>query len=266
VSQLREAPAIINIDNVTDIIKSPILAALLTAPAIRDRLLGKSQMLELPVRSVLISTGNNLRVGGDMVRRCYYIKIDANAVHPHMRTGFKYELPQYAIDNRGRIVAGLLTMARAWLCAGRPRGRNPVLGSFESWCRVVGGILEYSGVNGFLGNLEEMRQNTADEDDDALQWTAWMATMYARFGNEDFTVSELDAATNELNWKALRDTAPFSLGDFWLLNEKARLTVLGTALHSHKGRLFALDDNSVIKLNQSVDRHKKKKIYNFLLL
>jgi hypothetical protein len=262
-AQLRETPAIINIDNVTDTIKSPILAAVLTAPVVKDRLLGKSQILTLPVRSVFIATGNNLRVGGDMPRRCFYVRIDANAVQPWMRGGFKHELPDYAIENRGRIVAGLLTMARAWICAGRPRGDNPILGSFKNWCYTVGGILQYAGLSGFLGNLDEMRVNTADGEDDADQWNAWMMEIYVRFNNKTFTVYQLAEAINSYGALGLKEDVPFSLGEIGPSLDRTWLTRLGLALHTHKGQIFGINDERV-KLIQIVDKHTKKKSYSFM--
>jgi hypothetical protein len=129
-SRLREGPSIIVMDTVEDTISSPTLAMCLTSDVYEDRLLGQSRMLSLPVRAVFVATGNNLRTGKDMPRRCFYIKIDANTVQPWMRSGFKHDLPKYAIDNRSRTVTSLLTMARAWLCAGRPKGGNPVLGGY----------------------------------------------------------------------------------------------------------------------------------------
>ena len=51
---------------------------------------------------------------------------------------------------------------RAWLAAGRPPGKR-ILGSFESWAAVVGGILEHAGVPGFLQDTEQLYE-AADVD------------------------------------------------------------------------------------------------------
>jgi hypothetical protein len=113
-SRLRESPSIIVIDNIENTIQSPTLAACLTAEVWEDRLLGRSRMLSLPVRAVFVATGNNLRVGKDMPRRCFYIRIDANASQPWRREGFKHRLPEYAIENRGWNTAILRADGVSW--------------------------------------------------------------------------------------------------------------------------------------------------------
>jgi primase-polymerase (primpol)-like protein len=270
-SRLRDGPSIIVLDNIVGTISSPTLAACLTAETWEDRLLGHSRMLSLPMRAAVIATGNNLRVGKDMPRRCFYIRLDANEVQPWRREGFKYNLPEYAIQNRGRIVAALLTMARAWLCARRPQGDNlPSLGSFEEWCNIVGGILQFAGLNGFLGNIEEMRRSTADEEDDAGAWEAWMAAIhdwvtrtYIQPGDEVFTVSRLAGAMNNISWKDLKDDAPDSLGEIGEPGDRAWLTRLGKSLGAHAGQVFDLD-GEIVKLIRKVDKHKRKKIYQLI--
>jgi hypothetical protein len=64
--------------------------------------------------------------------------------------------------NRGELVWSLLTLAQAWVAVGKPRGAV-TLGSYESWARVIGGILDVAGIQGFLGNVKEF-QAEANED------------------------------------------------------------------------------------------------------
>jgi primase-polymerase (primpol)-like protein len=259
-SRLRDGPSIIVMDNVEDTISSPTLAACLTAETWEDRLLGRSRMLSLPMRAAVVATGNNLRVGKDIPRRCFYIRLDANEAQPWRRERFKYPLPEYAIKNRGCIVTALLTMARAWLCAGRPRGDNPTLGSFEEWCNVVGGILQFAGLNGFLRNLDEMLRSAADDEDDAGAWEAWVSAIYVKFGNEAFTASRLAEAMSNINWRDLKDDAPNSLGEIGAPGDRSWLTRLGKALHAHVGQVFDLE-NETVKLTRTEDKHTKRKIY-----
>ncbi|MDR3163956.1 MAG: hypothetical protein LBU13_00090, partial [Synergistaceae bacterium] len=211
-SRLRESPSILITDNAEEVIKSAVMATLLTTEEWEDRLLGRNRVLRLPVRAVMVFTGNNLRLGGDMPRRCYRVRLDANAARPWMRGGFRHRLPEYAMENRGRIIASLLIMARSWIMAGRPEGGNTTLGSFESWCEIVGGILEYAGLNGFLDNLQEMYRDTADGEDDAEQWAEWMDAIHAHFGDNAFTVKTLAEEMSDFNAVRLRDDAPYSLG------------------------------------------------------
>jgi hypothetical protein len=263
-SRLQESPSILITDNADDVIKSPALAAMLTADVWEDRLLGRSRILHLPVRTVVIFTGNNLRLGGDMPRRCYRIRLDANLTQPWSREGFKHQLPGYAMDNRGMTIAALLTMARAWILAGRPKGDNPTLGSFESWCSVVGGILQYAGLSDFLGNLQEMYRDTADGEDDAGQWADWMNAIYSRFGDNSFTIKQLAEAIGSgggLYGGALRDDTPYSLGDIGLASDRTWLTRLGLALHSRKGQVYDIGDSAIKLIQGRANMHTRQKMY-----
>jgi hypothetical protein len=147
------------------------------------------------------------------------------------------------------------------------------LGSFESWCGVTGGILEFAGLQGFLGNLSEMRRATADGEDDAETWAAWISAIYARFGEEGFTVKNLsDAMHNAFVLKPiqgteavvleedLRENAPSVIGEIGTSNDRAWLTRLGMALNSHAGQVFGIE-GAEVKLIRSEDKHKKRKIY-----
>ncbi|MDR1515314.1 MAG: hypothetical protein LBS45_06435 [Synergistaceae bacterium] len=259
-SRLRESPPILIYDNTDEVIRSATLAAVITSDVWQDRQLGRNKILHLPMRAALVVTGNNIRLGGDMPRRCYRVRLDANAAQPWMRGGFKHQLPGYAAENRGRIVAALLTMARAWVVAGCPKGNNVRIGSFESWCEVTGGILEYAGLNGFLGNLGEMYHDTADGEDDAMQWSAWMGAIHAHFGGNAFTVKQL-AEVMVATHGALREYAPYSLGEIGLATERVWLTKLGAALHGRKGQVFSLEQGAA-KLCQGIgDSRMKRKIY-----
>jgi hypothetical protein len=213
-------------------------------------------MLRLPVRVVTVFTGNNLRLGGDMPRRCYRIRIDANAAQPWTRGGFRHRLPDYALENRGMIIASLLTMARAWIVAGRPKGNNPALGSFEAWCEVTGGILEYAGLSGFLGNLQEMYRDTADGDDDAEQWACWMGAIHAHFGENEFTISGLAAALANVQG-VLQDDMPYSVGNPGTVNDPAWLKTLGKLMGNRTGQVFESEDVR-LKLERREGRGRKK--------
>ncbi len=122
----------------------------------KDRTLGKNENLYLPQRATWLATGNNLRIRGDLPRRCYWIRMDAKTARPWERTGFKHDdLVSWVSDNRGRLLAALLTIVRAWHTAGRPPAAVPTFGGFERWAMTVGSILAYLGIPGFLEKRED---------------------------------------------------------------------------------------------------------------
>jgi hypothetical protein len=255
-SELRESPPVLIFDNADRIIKSATLAALITSDIWQDRLLGRNRILHLPMRSVLIFTGNNIRLGGDIPRRCYRARIDANASQPWTRGGFRHRLPEYAAENRGKIITSLLTMAWAWIVAGRPEGGNTAFGGFESWCSVIGGILEYAGLNGFLDNLQEMYSDTADGEDDTEQWSEWMWAIYRHFDENEFTISGLAAAISYTQG-VLRDDMPYSVGNPGTANDLDWLKTLGKLLGNRAGQVFEAEGVR-LKLERREGRGRKK--------
>jgi hypothetical protein len=103
---LSSSPFVL-LDNIPDntTVDSPMLAATLTSSEISDRLLGGNRVITVPSRTVWAATGNNLRVTGDLPRRSYSIRVDANVEVPWERTGFQIsDLISYVTDNRGDLL------------------------------------------------------------------------------------------------------------------------------------------------------------------
>jgi hypothetical protein len=195
---LREGSTVVVIDNVNYRLDSGDLCKALTETTHGDRILGQSQTLNLPVRCVWIATGNNIQLGGDMPRRCYWIRMDAKCSKPFQRIGFKHKrLKEYVLKHRGELLAALLTLARAWFVAGRPEPNITPLGSFEDWSVIVGGILQRAGIDGFLANSDQLYEQA---DIDSVQWEAFLKTLDATFYSEPFTVSQVWERMNERTW------------------------------------------------------------------
>ncbi len=112
---------LISLDNVEGLLASPRLASFLTADLWKARLLGTMQSPDLMQRTLVMANGNNILLGGDIPRRAYRIRMDTGVSKPWQRTGFTYApLLKYAKRDRGKIIAALLTMARAWFLAACP--------------------------------------------------------------------------------------------------------------------------------------------------
>jgi len=188
-SILLHGQAIVTIDNIEGYLYFPSLAMLLTATTFQTRILGQTKEVRLPNRGTYIVTGNNVKLGGDMPRRCYLSRMDAREARPWMRDpkSFKYQhLIQWVKENRGELLAAILTMARAWIVAGKPIPEGlPPLGGFEDWIDTIGGILTYAGFTDFLGNLEFMYQQA---DVETPQWEGFLAAWQEEFGEEPTTV------------------------------------------------------------------------------
>ncbi len=203
-SMLRAGINNIIIDNVEGVLDSPSLAAVLTLTTWSDRILGRNEQITLPQKSAWIATGNNIRPGGDLPRRCYWIRLDAKMVRPFLRSEFKHsDLVSWVREHRGEIIAALLCMARAWFVAGKPKSNIPDVGSFEVWSRTIGGILEYAGVEGFLGNAEELY----DTDDEMREWELFTEAWHDLYGTTGVTIARL---TDDLSETSQNDSEEIS--------------------------------------------------------
>jgi len=189
-SHLLDGRTICVIDNVDTKLWSDTLARFLTSHYISIRPLGRSADIRLENNLIYIMTGNNIQLGGDLPRRCFWVRLDAQIARPWLRENFKHpRLLAWVSENRGTILAAILTIARAWVVAGRPtRQTLPPLGSYEEFAKVVSGILDFVGVEGFLENLIAM-YDTMDKD--TPQWECFLATWRDFMGDTPLTVREL---------------------------------------------------------------------------
>lgn len=167
-SSLMAGSQAIFLDNLEGRVASPALAAAVTAwPYWSDRLLGSTQEVELPASVVWVATGNNVTLSRDLARRALRIRIDPRIEVPDQRPTEMFRRPDlesFVRRHRADILERLVAMVSA-TASGQRQG--PVLGGFEAWSSMIGGILESCGVPGFLANLRELRA-AANPEEDAL--------------------------------------------------------------------------------------------------
>ena len=259
-SALMSGASIIAIDNLTGVLDSGELASVLTTSVWADRALGKNEILELPQRATWLVNGNNIRLGGDLPRRCYWIRLDAKQSKPWQRSGFRHQdILGWVLENRGSLIAAALTLARGWFTAGCPESSSPQIGGFSGWVKTVNGILAYAGISGFLGNLETMYRNADDENP---QWEAFLLELHEYFGKEIVTISTMMEAI--LKEKYLIDLIPDSLED--LFDDAGRVRVnfkkrLGKAFTQRQGMRFG--DSQVFIEKCTDDSHLKVARWRF---
>jgi hypothetical protein len=244
---------LIIIDNIERPLRSGQLAAVLTTSEWSDRVLGKSEVLHLHSRAIWIATGNNIRLGGDIARRSYWIRLNSNLPCPWLRDsrGFKRELPSWAVEHRHEIAGALLTMALAWHQNGRPAWTGRPLGSYEAWSRTVGGILEYCGMTGFLSNLESLYEQA---DDEPAQWTVFFDVVFNIFGeNTPFSTKTLIECITSDN--TLKSALPEKLGE---AGDRGFSTRLGLALRKRRDQVYETDGGFVRLGETKTDTRRQK--------
>ena len=163
---------VVLIDNIdpSDRLGGASLDAALTATVWRDRVLGESRIVTLPLRMVWFATGNNVALAGDTARRVVHVRLDPGCERPEERTDFRHpDLKAHVREHRGRLLAAGLTILRAYVHAGRPEppGGRRTLGSFEGWCSLVRDAVVWAGLADPLDTRTELVE-TADRGRQAL--------------------------------------------------------------------------------------------------
>ncbi len=234
-AKLVGGSTLVIVDNVEGRLHAPSLARALTSRTWTDRVLGRSEVATVKQRATWAATGNNISLGGDLARRCYWIRLDAKQSRPWQREGFKHpDLTAWAREKRGELVAAVLTLARAWYAAGRPKGEGvPRLGSFEAWSETIGGILAFAGVSGFLDNLEELYDKA---DESSSEWEGFLEEWWHQRGDDPITGKALTKLITEE--KSLKDSLPSDLSEALDKGEGSFTRRLGKALAKRAGTRF----------------------------
>jgi putative DNA primase/helicase len=194
-SYLLAAPAAVWLDNIKQPLDSGSLAAALTATRWSDRILGKTRVMNVPIRNVWVATLNNPSISPELTRRSVPIFLDAHIASPEDRAGphpganWKHpNLPRWAGENRENLVQAAVTLVRNYLHgthvdvnwggeAYRPRAvGSTFLGSYERWSEVMGGVLAAAGGKSFLTNREKLHVEVNTQREEATTFLeAWHA-------------------------------------------------------------------------------------------
>jgi hypothetical protein len=152
--------------------------------------------------------------------------MDANDPQPWERKTWRHpELRKWVTEHRGELIGALLTLVRAWYASGCRDYVVSRLGSFESWCRIVGNILVHAGYEDFLANRNDLYQNN---DADGGQWEAFFEAWYSAFQDHSVTVAEvIRELTSNVH---LRDAIPDWLADSYYKEPGKFRQLLGMGL------------------------------------
>jgi hypothetical protein len=175
------------IDNVSIPLGGDTLCALLTSETARIRPLGRSDLITVPSSTFWLTTGVNLVVRGDMVRRSLIARIDPNTEHPEARNDFVIpNLIEWVKKNRIALLRAIFTILTAHARAGYPCG-DTILGGFTEWSRKVRGALLW------LGEADPVASQAGIAADDPVRSTrrAVFSAVYALMGSGEWTAFDL---------------------------------------------------------------------------
>lgn len=231
---LLAGDACILLDNIERPLKGDLLCQVLSQPSVRLRPLGGSGMVSLPTHALMVATGNNLAIVGDLKRRVALIRMDAGTERPEQRTFARDHLAD-VFARRGELIRAALTIPLAYLAAGAPTidGLYP-LGGFAEWDRMVRRPLVWLGLPDPLKASEGLREQDPDLEAMRLLFSAWREA----FGDKAVTAAEVVAAGMATQLMSSDRTHPDLYEGLQLVcAEKPNTRRLGYWLRAHRDRI-----------------------------
>lgn len=148
------------LDNLNHELSSAALAGALTTGVWVGRRLGQSEQVRLPVKCSWILTANRGTLSDELMRRVVAIRLDAGLANPDVdRPGDYYfikDFPQHLKDRRLDLVWAahvlILNYVQCKMRGVPGRTERVVLQSFQNYSDVMGDILHYADIGGFLDN------------------------------------------------------------------------------------------------------------------
>jgi putative DNA primase/helicase len=178
-----------------------------------------------------VATGNNMSLSRELARRAVWIRLEPEQERPELRSDFRHpDLLRWVRAERGRLIVACLTLARAWVIKGRPRGSEVLgttFGSYPSWLDIIGGVLAVAGIEGLLENRDKL----ADQGDDELGPWRFFFHLWRE-------AVEADQIPREANVHQLVDIAIKAGLDIGEVGFQSQLQRLGKALSKIEGRVI----------------------------
>jgi putative DNA primase/helicase len=177
---------LIGLDNCREILEGDFLCQITERPLLQLRALGKSDQIRVNNSFTVFANGNNVAVADDLVRRTIRCALDANMENPETRT-FRGDPLTAVRRDRGAYIAAVLTIARAYIAAGKP-GRLPRLASYEAWSDLVRSAIVWLGFADPVSSMAAARAADPVRQQRARAFAAW----HSEIGiNLDYTIPEL---------------------------------------------------------------------------
>lgn len=226
-------------DNVDRAVKSDVLCQVATQSHKTIRILAQSRVVEAPTNVLLMMTGNNLTLLGDLARRALVCTLDAGCERPELRR-FERDAIEHVKAHRAQGIRWALMISKAYLDAGCPEVEAPPYGSFEVWDRMVRRPLIWAGWPDPLGAAEGMR----GEDDEFTGMTKFLSAWRSAFGGEVLVAVEIYARITERVQRASGEFGPLypdlheAACEVFGSPQKYDANELGRRLRRWKGRIL----------------------------
>jgi hypothetical protein len=221
-------------DNVTGTFDSASMAAFITADAMVDRVLGKSEAIRIPNRGLLLLTGNNLSLAGDLPRRVLISRIDPQTEQPFARE-FALDPLAHVLANRVEMLAAVCTLIRARFTHMTEKAPGN-LASFEDWDNLVRQTVVWADsvlMPGAFGDPMSLIREAQAADPEAEMLFALLDTLRDQFGVAEFTAKEIQLRLNAFQGDGLHNAVRDIGGDRAVESSRS----LGKVLKYREGRI-----------------------------
>jgi phage/plasmid primase-like uncharacterized protein len=217
-------------DNLVGRFGSDALCAWLTSQWFEDRLLGASTSIRVPTALLLVLTGNNLILVGDLCRRVLPAHLDPQCETP-WRRAFAVDPLAHVEKHRLEMVAAGLTILR-W-ALDRPRSFHDRTASFELWSDTVRHAVVEVGREGVMELPDPCGaiDNSYESDPDTLKLGALLVAWDSLGFDRPQTVAEILAACDRS--PGLEDAVDEIAGERGQINRRR----LGRWIEHREGRI-----------------------------
>lgn len=200
-------------DNILGHFDSAALASFITSEVYEDRKLGFSEKSKIPNRLLVLLTGNNLALAGDMPSRVLKLRLDTQLENPTTRQ-FNGNPLEYIKQHRQALVMAGLTVIKGYLASTEYKDKKiPRSTRFDVWDLLVrqpiawlSNYLDYSEYLDPAKALEEATNNDPEKETLGLALTLIQETMGAKWWTTRELMSRITTTDGELE-EVLQDLA-----------------------------------------------------------
>lgn len=249
----RRASAVCIFDNVSGAFASDSLCAWLTSENFKDRVLGVSQDTTVPTKTLMLLTGNNLTLKGDLCRRVLLCRIDPKTENPHKRS-FSMDPLAYCRDNYLSLAAAAITLIMYY--NDKPCLAPDRTASFETWSDTIRKTVMYVGEDGLLEDIADPVDAIAEaynSDPETMRLRTFLQGWYATFGDKPTSIAEcISRATSGVSAEDEEEDAaalPGVIDEIAAQRGRVEPRILAAWMRASAGRIlngFTLEKHKIV--------------------
>lgn len=236
-SALIAGDPILCIDNVDFVLDDRCLCAITTSPTWTPRILGKTERAEVDTDALLIFTGNNFSVMGDLCSRFLKCRLIPKEERPEERK-FDRDLEEYVPQNRGMFAAAAITLIRAFVVAGYPGIKKlPAFRTYSDFTRFVRGPLVWLGEADPYDSTREIKDSDPEAVALGTLFAAWHEAIKETVLTQVTAKKLVQIASGDSGSNAAKNLQAVLMANYSKGSDGICTRILGDALRKAKDRV-----------------------------